>query len=99
MPDHDVALALLERTGPMAVSSANLTGLPAATERRRGRGDAGRRASPWSLDAGPSPEGEASTILDVRGAQPRVLRRGALSVAELDEVLEPLGCAVVDETD
>ena len=32
MPDHEVALALLERTGPMAVSSANLSGLPAATE-------------------------------------------------------------------
>src|SRR4029078_6491967 len=31
MPDHEVALALLERTGPLAVSSANLSGLPAAT--------------------------------------------------------------------
>ena len=32
MPDHEVALELLERTGPMAVSSANLTGQPAATD-------------------------------------------------------------------
>ena len=51
------------------------------------------------LDAGPSPQGEASTILDVRGERPRMLRRGALTVAALDEVLEPLGLAVLDETD
>ena len=51
------------------------------------------------LDGGPSPKGEASTILDVRDEQPRVLRRGALTVAALDEVLEPLGISVVDETD
>src|SRR5690606_16252855 len=31
MPDHPAALALLRRTGPLAVSSANLTGRPAAT--------------------------------------------------------------------
>ena len=42
MPDHPVALEILERTGPLAVSSANLTGRPAATEADRGRGDAGR---------------------------------------------------------
>ena len=49
MPDHAVALALLERTGPLAVSSANLSGLPAATEaasrRRHARGDASRSCS------------------------------------------------------
>ncbi len=42
MPDHEVALALLERTGPLAVSSANLSGLPAATEAVGGRGHARR---------------------------------------------------------
>ena len=51
------------------------------------------------LDGGPSPKGEASTILDVRGARPRVLRRGALSVEALDEVLEPLGSTVIDDDD
>jgi tRNA threonylcarbamoyl adenosine modification protein (Sua5/YciO/YrdC/YwlC family) len=98
MPDHDVALALLERTGPMAVSSANLSGLPAATEAGEAEGMLGQSVA-VVLDGGPSPQGEASTILDVRGERPRVLRRGALSVAALDEVLEPLGLAVVDETD
>jgi tRNA threonylcarbamoyl adenosine modification protein (Sua5/YciO/YrdC/YwlC family) len=98
MPDHDVALALLERTGPMAVSSANLSGLPAATEAAEAEGMLGHSVT-VVLDAGPSPQGEASTILDVRAARPRVLRRGALSVADLDEVLEPLGLTVLDEID
>ena len=43
MPDDEVALAVLERTGPLAVSSANLTGRPAATDADAGRGDARRR--------------------------------------------------------
>jgi tRNA threonylcarbamoyl adenosine modification protein (Sua5/YciO/YrdC/YwlC family) len=98
MPDHPVALALLERTGPMAVSSANLSGLAAATEAGEAEGMLGEKVE-VVLDGGPSPEGEASTILDVRDGQPRVLRRGALAVAALDEVLEPLGISVVDETD
>jgi tRNA threonylcarbamoyl adenosine modification protein (Sua5/YciO/YrdC/YwlC family) len=98
MPDHPVALALLERTGPMAVSSANLSGLAAATEAAEAEGMLGEKVE-VVLDGGPSPKGEASTILDVRDEQPRVLRRGALTVSALDEVLEPLGISVVDETD
>src|SRR4051794_30007139 len=98
MPDHEVALALLERTGPMAVSSANLSGLPAATGAAEAEGMLGGAVS-VVLGGGPSPRGAASTILDVRGDRPRLLRRGALSVAALDEVLEPLGLAVLDETD
>jgi L-threonylcarbamoyladenylate synthase len=98
MPDHEVALALLERTGPLAVSSANLTGQAAATDAETAETMLGDRVEVL-LDGGPSPQGEASTILDVRGERPRVLRRGALSVAALDEVLEPLGLTVLDETD
>jgi L-threonylcarbamoyladenylate synthase len=96
MPDHEIALALLERTGPMAVSSANLSGLPAATGAAEADGMLGDTVE-VVLDAGPSPKGEASTILDVRRATPRVLRVGALSVADLNEVLEPLGAMITDE--
>jgi tRNA threonylcarbamoyl adenosine modification protein (Sua5/YciO/YrdC/YwlC family) len=98
MPDHEVALALLERTGPLAVSSANLSGLPAATEAATAQGMLGASVE-VVLDAGPSPKGEASTILDVRGERPRLLRLGALSVAALDEVLEPLGTTVETDQD
>jgi tRNA threonylcarbamoyl adenosine modification protein (Sua5/YciO/YrdC/YwlC family) len=93
MPDHAVALALLERTGPLAVSSANLSGLPAATEAAEAEGMLGESVE-VVLDAGPSPAQEASTILDVRGEVPDVLRAGALSVAELNAVLAPLGAAI-----
>jgi L-threonylcarbamoyladenylate synthase len=95
MPDHEVALALLERTGPLAVSSANLSGLPAATEAAAAEGMLGESVE-VVIDAGPSPKGEASTILDVRHDKPRVLRVGALSVADLNTVLEPLGATIID---
>ena len=98
MPDHEIALALLERTGPMAVSSANLSGLAAATEASEAEGMLGESVA-VILDGGASPQGEASTILDVRGERPRVLRRGALAVTALDEVLAPIGVTVLDETD
>ena len=98
MPDHEIALALLERTGPLAVSSANLSGLPAATEAAAADGMLGDSVE-VVLDGGPSPKGEASTILDVRGDRPRLLRLGALTVADLDKVLEPLGATVLDDVD
>jgi len=95
MPDHEVALALLERTGPLAVSSANLSGLPAATEAAAAEGMLGESVE-VVLDGGPSPKGEASTILDVRASQPRLLRLGAISVAELNDVIQPLGATVIE---
>jgi L-threonylcarbamoyladenylate synthase len=95
MPDHEVALALLERTGPLAVSSANLTGQPAATDAAAADTMLGDRVE-VVLDGGTSPQGEASTILDVRGPTPRLLRLGALSVEALNAVLEPLGAAISD---
>jgi L-threonylcarbamoyladenylate synthase len=96
MPDHAVALALLERTGPLAVSSANLSGLPAATEAAAAEGMLGKSVE-VVLDAGPSPSQEASTILDVRGEIPDVLRPGALSLVDLNAVLAPLGAAIPEE--
>ena len=96
MPDHEVALALLERTGPLAVSSANLSGLPAATEAAVADGMLGEKVE-VVIDAGTSPGGEASTMLDVRLSQPRLLRRGALSVEAINDVIQPLGCTVIED--
>jgi L-threonylcarbamoyladenylate synthase len=96
MPDHDIARELLERTGPLAVSSANRTGLPAATDADRAEQMLGDDVA-VIVDAGVSPGGEASTIVDVTGPQGRVLRRGALSLDDLNAVLEPLGAALKDE--
>ena len=84
MPDHELALALLERTGPLAVSSANRTGQPAAVTAAEAQEMLAEAVEVY-LDAGPLPAREPSTILDLTGALPRVLREGALSLEELKQ--------------
>ncbi len=96
MPDHAVIQAVLERTGPLAVSSANLTGRPAATDAAAALEMLGDEVS-VVVDAGPSPGGQASTIVDVTGTQGRVLRVGALSLERLNAALEPRGASLVLE--
>jgi L-threonylcarbamoyladenylate synthase len=85
MPQDPVTLELLTETGPMAVSSANLTGSPAATTAEEARGQLGDSVAVY-LDGGPVTGGVASTIVDLTGNQPRLLRRGAISVGRLREV-------------
>lgn len=89
MPEHEVALALLERTGPLAVSSANTTGLPAALDMDQAEQMFGDRVSVY-LDAGAVEDTLASTIVDVTGPTARVLRLGLLGVDDLRRVLDPL---------
>lgn len=100
MPDHEVTRELLERTGPLAVSSANRTGLPAATDADAAEEMLGEHVD-VIVDAGPSPQGAdgalPSTIVDVTGPQGRVLRLGALSLDQLNAVLEPLGATLTAE--
>lgn len=95
MPAHTLTLELLQETGPLAVSSANLTGMPAAVMIDQARDMLGDSVSAY-LDAGPSETGIASTIVDatrlVGGAEPivRVLREGAVSRDRLRDVLGDL---------
>jgi len=96
MPDHRLALDLLERTGPMAVSSANLTGHPAATDADQAEEMLGDQVA-VIIDEGPSPGGLASTIVDVRGLNGKVLRTGAISLEELNDALDDLEATVEDE--
>jgi L-threonylcarbamoyladenylate synthase len=85
MPEDPVALDLLQQTGPMAVSSANLTGSPAATTAAQARDQLGESVAVY-LDGGARTGTVASTIVDLTGDQPRLLRRGAISVGRLREV-------------
>ena len=78
MPDDEVALALLTRTGPLAVSSANRHGQPAATTVLEAAAALGDRVEVY-LDGGPSRGGVASTIVDATGPTLRIVRAGALS--------------------
>jgi len=96
MPDHEIALELLSRTGPLAVSSANRTGLPAATNADDAEAMLGELVR-VVLDAGPTPGPVPSTIVDCTGEKGRILRQGALPVGRLNEVVGPLGTEIVDE--
>ncbi|WTM14895.1 L-threonylcarbamoyladenylate synthase [Isoptericola halotolerans] len=90
MPDHEAALALLRRTGPLAVSSANRTGRPAALEVVDTVEQLGDAVGCY-LDGGTAPGGVASTIVDATGEHLRVVRDGAVSLAELRAVAPVLG--------
>ncbi|HTP16927.1 MAG TPA: L-threonylcarbamoyladenylate synthase [Streptosporangiaceae bacterium] len=85
MPRHPVALALLAETGPMAVSSANLTGALPATTAAAARQQLGESVAVY-LDGGPCPGGTASTIVDLTGDMPRLLRSGVVSMGRLRQV-------------
>jgi L-threonylcarbamoyladenylate synthase len=86
MPHDPVALELLGRTGPLAVSSANTTGQPAATDADRAAEMLGDSVA-VVLDGGPTVDDRPSTIVDCTAGRPRVLRVGAVPVAELRSVL------------
>jgi len=86
MPHDPVALELLGRTGPLAVSSANTTGQPAATDADRAAEMLGESVA-VVLDGGPTVDDRPSTIVDCTAGRPRVLRVGAVPVAELRSVL------------
>jgi L-threonylcarbamoyladenylate synthase len=86
MPLHPVALELLADVGPMATSSANRTGQPPATTADQARDQLGYQVAVY-LDAGPSGEPVPSTIVDVTGDPPRVVRLGAVSLEQLREVV------------
>ncbi len=96
MPDHELVLEILERTGPLAVSSANITGRPPAADADAAEEMLGEDVS-VIIDGGPAAGDQPSTIVDVTGTQGRVLRTGALSLADLNAVLEPLGATLTDE--
>jgi L-threonylcarbamoyladenylate synthase len=96
MPDHEVAIELLSRTGPLAVSSANKSGLPAATNADAAESMLGDDVEVL-LDAGETSDEVPSTIVDVTGDTGRVLRLGAVSLERLNEIVSPLGAEIVDE--
>jgi tRNA threonylcarbamoyl adenosine modification protein (Sua5/YciO/YrdC/YwlC family) len=86
MPLHPIAIELLREVGPMAVSSANISGRPAAIT----AGDAREQLADLVevyLEGGPAAQQAASTIVDLTGAQPRVLRHGPITADAIADVL------------
>jgi len=92
MPLHPVAIELLTEVGPMAVSSANLTGHPAPEDCDAAQEMLGDSVSVY-LDGGPTPGNVPSSIVDVTGPVPVLLREGAISPDELRKVVPDLEVA------
>jgi tRNA threonylcarbamoyl adenosine modification protein (Sua5/YciO/YrdC/YwlC family) len=86
MPLHPVAIELLREVGPMAVSSANISGRPPAVDAENAREQLGDLVDVY-LDGGPSAQQAASTILDLTAPEPRILRSGPVSAERIAEVL------------
>lgn len=89
MPLHPVALEVLKQTGPLAVSSANKSGYPAAASAYDAMAQLSHDVSVY-LDGGVCPDPVASSIVDLTGAAPRLIRAGAVSVERLREVIPEL---------
>jgi L-threonylcarbamoyladenylate synthase len=87
MPAHPSALRLLERAGtPIAAPSANLFGHVSPTTARHVAEQLGSRID-YILDGGPCSVGVESTVLDMTGKFPVLLRPGGLSREQLEEVI------------
>jgi tRNA threonylcarbamoyl adenosine modification protein (Sua5/YciO/YrdC/YwlC family) len=89
MPDHPIALDLIGRTGPLAVSSANRTGHPPATTMLDARLQLGAAVDVY-LDGGACADATPSSIVDLTGPAPVLLRAGALGVDDLRRVVPDL---------
>lgn len=90
VPDHRLALALIEGTGaPLATTSANLSGRPEPVTAREVCQQLGARID-LILDGGPSPGGIPSTVVDLSVSPPAVLRKGAIAPERLAELIPNL---------
>jgi L-threonylcarbamoyladenylate synthase len=86
MPDHPVARELLRAAGPMAVTSANISG----QDSPKTAGDVSRQLNgriPLILDGGETPGGVPSTVVDCSGAEPVILREGPITLKDIQLVL------------
>lgn len=79
IPDHPVALALLQAAGPLAVTSANLSGGENATSAEEALSQLDGRVD-LILNGGQTPGGIPSTVVDMTGETPKVLRQGPVEV-------------------
>lgn len=91
IPDHPVTLALLAAAGPLSVTSANRSGEPDtldADDVAIAFADADEPAA--TVDGGRVPGGIASSVLDLAGERPRLLRDGPVSRTELESTIGPI---------
>jgi L-threonylcarbamoyladenylate synthase len=93
MPMHELAVEVLKETGPLAVSSANLSGEPAARTAEEAEKMLGDSVAVY-LDGGRSGHADPSTIVDLTGSVPRLLRVGAIPE---DKIRSVVGVLLTEE--
>ena len=86
MPDHPIALALLRKTGPLATTSANLSGLSSPKTAQEVLMQLEGRI-PLILDGGQTQGGTPSTVVDCTGSEPVILREGPISLQQIMAVI------------
>ena len=82
VPNHDLARALLRLAGPMAVTSANISGQPSPTTAQQVLAQLNGRIA-MIIDGGETPGGIPSTLVDCTGAEIQILREGPISKEQL----------------
>jgi L-threonylcarbamoyladenylate synthase len=82
VPDHEAARAILRAVGPMAVTSANISGQPSPVTADEVFAQLGGRIE-LIINGGKTPGGMPSTLVDCTGNEPAILRNGPISMAEL----------------
>ena len=87
MPDHPVALKLLRQAGPLAVTSANLSGATDTTTAQEVYKQLGG-SIPLILDGGRTPGGQPSTVVDCTGEAPLILRQGPITLEQLCKAID-----------
>ncbi len=86
VPDHPAARALLLAAGPMAVTSANISGQASPSAAEEVLAQLGGRIE-LILDGGKTPGGEPSTVVDCTGGEPVILRAGPITLLEIESAL------------
>ena len=87
MPDHQVAIELIKRTGPIVATSANMHSHPDATDVAAAVKDLGSSVSMY-IDAGPSKLKRPSTIVWIMNGEVEIVRQGAITIKEIEGVLK-----------
>lgn len=87
MPDHAIDLEMMKAFGPLATTSANLSGKPSAKSAQEVYDQLNTRV-PLILDGGICPGGIPSTVVDCSGSEPIILRDGPISSEAIYKVLE-----------
>lgn len=90
VPDHEVARALLRAAGPMAVTSANISGQPSPSTAEEAFATLNGRI-PLIIDGGKTPGGIPSTVVDCTNNEIKILRAGPIS---LEEILSKLSSPI-----